>query len=194
MAKLDKAALLTILQNSFGEEALSGVDFDEETLNGLILNDEDETTDDETDETTDDDETNVTEDVTEDETDDEDDTSLENIDVTQLTAGEKMIYDAFMAEKRKSAKNEINSLISTSGVGDKHRTVLKRMAKNGVSISVIRETVEDFKEVENTSNRILGRKRVVPKSKVKTTSKKQITNAPKIGSREFGKLLANKKK
>lgn len=200
MAKLDKEALMAVLQNSLGEDVLNGIDFDDDTLNGLIVN-EDDDTDDNDDDNDDDDsgddtDNNDTSNNNDDDDDDgeDDEIGLENIDVTQLTAGEKMIYDAFMSEKKKSAKQEINTLISTSGVGDKHRAVLKRMAKNGIPLSVIRETVEDFKEVENTSNRVLGRKRIVPKGKVKTFSKKKGDKTPKIGSREFGKLLANKKK
>jgi len=193
MKRLNLEALTAMLSNSLGEEAVSGLEFDEDTLATLMIDDEDTVDTDDVDN----DEDNGDEDADNDndnEYDDEDEAGLEDIDVDKLTVGERILYDTLMKERKRADKEALNALISTSGVGTKHREVLRRMIKNGVAIKDIKDTIEDFKEVENTSTRVLGKKRVVPKSKVKTNILKKKDDKPKIGSKEYGKLLAAKRR
>ncbi len=184
-AKINKAKLLEELTNKLGEEALEGFDLDDETLTSLLEVEE------EIDEDEDEEEVDEIDEDDEDEEEEEDD--LENIDVTKLTSGERMMYNIYLKEKKKAKQVELNALISTSGVGVKHKEVLKRMAKSGVGMNEIKKTIEDFKQVEDASTRILGRKKIVPKAKVKTKGKVK-SKSPKVGSLEYGQFLAKKKK
>lgn len=195
METIDKQALIALIASQAGEG------FDESTItdemiNGILIpetdyNDDGDDGDDGTDEGDEgDDGADEGDDGSNDyeEDDDDDDTDL---DVSKLTAGERMIYEMYKKEKIRHKQSEIKSLINGSGVGESHRSALMKMVELGASKKEIAKFVDTFKQVDNAESRILGRTNVLPKRKVKKTNKANKKPKVQLGSKEFGELLAS---
>jgi predicted GNAT family acetyltransferase len=145
----------------------------------------------ETEEAEESEEAEETEEVIEDE---EEINPLDGVDPNKLSATERMFYDYVVAEKEKAKKREVSLIIQGSQLDIKHKMILDRMAKDGVSRKLIESTIEDLKQIQASSVRVGGTK-IVSKSKLKTkTTPAKDDKIPKMGTREYGVYLANLRK
>lgn len=126
---------------------------------------------------------------------DESEIDLSALNPENMSELEKFLYNKLIEQDEEHRVKELNTVINSSGVNDKFKAVLQRMADNGVEIEEIEKTIADFKEIEKSTQRKKGNNTLIlPRSKTKGagTSKKD-NNAPKVGTVEFGKFLAKKK-
>lgn len=118
------------------------------------------------------------------------------LDVNSMTENEKVLYNGMKIEQKRSLEREQSLLISHSGLGDKEKSLLKKMGQKGMDIEDLEEAIADFKELNQSKVRTLGGRGVhVPQSKVKVISKDTSPKMPKFGTREYGaSLVKNIKK
>lgn len=129
------------------------------------------------------------------EQEDEEEIDLSAINPDEMTPLEKFLYNKLVEQTEEHRAKELNTVINSSGVNDKFKAVLKRMADNGVEIEEIEKTIADFQEIEKSSQRKKGNNTLIlPRGKAKGAgTNKKDNKAPKVGTVEFGKFLAKKK-
>lgn len=193
MSEINKEALIALIASQAGE-GFNGDSITDDMLSGILIPENDDDDYDNDEDSNDDGNEGQDEDDNgqnnEYDDDDEEDTDVDDVDVNKLTAGERMIYDMYKKEKLRHKQSEIRSLVNNSGVGEKHRAALMKMVELGASKKDISKFVESFKQVDNAESRILGSTNVLPRRKVKKTKSNKKPNV-KLGTREFGELLAS---
>lgn len=194
---INKEALAALIAVQTGNADFTADMLDDSMLAGLTI-DETELEVEEEDEEVETTETDEDEEVeeTEAEEDDEDDSDpLSGVDPDQLSPTERMFYDYIQTEKKKAKSREISLLIQGSQLDIQHKMILDRMAKDGAKRKSIEATIADFKQIQASSARVGGTTKIVSKSKIKGSSATTKKNAvPKIGTKEYGKYLAELKK
>lgn len=181
---LNKDELIKFLAEQTGKE-VTDIELDDEDINKfyeeeLELELEEEEEEEELDE-------EEEEEVDDEDEDDEDDFGS-GIDISKLDETSKMIYNELLKEKERNRKKEVINMIEISGLKDQHKTVLKRMAKSGSKKKDIESSINDLLEMENSNKRKKATSVVLPKGKIASGKKKK--SGPKMGTREYGALLA----
>lgn len=181
---LNKDELIKFLAEQTGKE-VDEIELEDDDINKFY--EEDEEIDDEEidDEEIDDEEE---EDEEEEDDDEEEDEFGAGIDVSKLDDTSRMIYNELLKEKERNRKKEVINMIDVSGLKDQHKAVLKRMAKSGSKKKDIESSINDLLEMENSNKRKRKTTVVLPKGKVASGKKKK--SGPKMGTREYGALLA----
>lgn len=122
-----------------------------------------------------------------------DEPDLENIDVSKLSPDARMIYDVFLKERVRHRRDEMNSMINASGVGESHKQALREMIELGISKEKLSKHIDGFKQYDNAESRVLGKSRVIPKNRVRTINRSKEKEKINIGSKEYGAFLASNK-
>lgn len=187
--KINKTQLATLIAQQTGSEFSEDM-LDDSLLENLLIEEEEE---EEIETTEEDEQEEETEEQEEEDEDEEEEISLEDIDVNSLSPTEKIFYDVIMSERKKAKQREISALITNANISIKHRLVLDRMAKSGVSVADIKKTIEDFKEIEASASRTTSRSVIVSKSKVKKQTGTKAKDNIKPGTKAFGEYLAKLK-
>jgi len=183
---------LEILKSKIGDEAFAALDFtdEEKALFGLTTETEteDEVEDEIEDETIEGNE--GTPEVNTEEVEDEKepevnltDISLDDIDVESLSEEGKLLYKLFTRER---VVNDIKSL----GLSDESTSTLLSLQKSGVPKEVLDATAETFRKLETAKPKKKTGNKIVPKAKLKKTVVEKKDEGPKLGTLDFGKLLA----
>ncbi|MGL5962045.1 MAG: hypothetical protein ACRCZ0_08840 [Cetobacterium sp.] len=119
---------------------------------------------------------------------------LDGINVDELTGNERVFYDYIIKQQQKAKAREISLLIDGSQLDSKNRSILNRMATAGLSREAIEETIVDLKQIQASSARTAPATKIISKNKVKTSAPQVTEKTPKIGTKDFGKYLAELRK
>lgn len=189
---INKEQMMELLQSKLGGDIdLSGIT-DEEIQGLIVIDPDDETMTGDFDDTDDTDFTDDTNDTDGNDMDDDfedDDLDLADLDESQMTASEKMLYRALKKETEKNRREKLNGLIVSADIDENSKAMLREMVVLGASKEKIEQLIAKSVESGNKSKRSLGAgTRMFSKNKTKAT--KDITKPKvKIGSRAWGESL-----
>lgn len=181
---MEKDQILELLKSRLGDDVdLSGITDEDIALFTQKTNEEEDDIEDDIDDEEDDKDTDdVLDDI-------DDDIDLDDLDESQMTQSEKMLFRALKKQKETNRRDKLNSLIASSQVDDTVKGMLKEMVLLGADKEKIESLISKAIEDVNKNKRRLGNgTRIFSKNKVKgkiDTTQQKI----KIGSRAWGESL-----
>lgn len=184
---MEKEALLAMLKSKLGDDVdLSGItDEDIIALTQTHEEEDDDVEDEEQDEEQDEaEDEDVDTDVEED-----DDFDLDDLDESQMTQSEKMLFRALKKQRETNRRDKLNNVIASAQVDDTVKGMLKEMVLLGADKEKIESLISKAVEDANKNKRKLGAgTRMFSKNKVKAKTDKTQQKI-KIGSRAWGESL-----
>lgn len=184
---MNKEALMEMLKNRLGDEIdLSGIT--DEDINSLLLPPDEE-------EEVEDDEQIIDNEAEQDEVEDDKaeededlDFNLEELNEADMTPTEKALYRALKEQKENNRRERLNSFISSSGVDDTTKSMLKEMVSLGADKEKIEQLITKITEDNNKNKRRTTSDRTFSKKQIKGNTKSTKPKV-KIGSKEWGASL-----